>query len=324
MSDQGRLARPVRVRVPATSANLGPGYDCAGLALSLYDEYSIAPPSQSARAADGLVVRVRGEGAHEVPRDESHLVLRSLRGGLRAVGIDCPALELSCVNRIPHARGLGSSSAAIVGGLMLARAVAADGGLELDDPAVLRLATEIEGHPDNVAPALLGGFTLAWTETGRDPRGARALRLIPHPDLEPIAAVPATRLATAQARRLIPDRIAHADAAFNAARAALLVEAMTRRPDLLFTATEDRLHQDLRREGYPQSHALMTRVREHGVPAVISGAGPTVLAFGVRGSRLNGQFVRDLIRGASDEIFGAAVEIVPLAPDLAGATLLPG
>ena len=274
----------VRIRVPATSANLGPGYDCLGLALALYDEIeaSIAP--------DGLVVEVTGEGAGEVPTDGSHLVVRAMLAAFDHLGGRPPGLKVRCLNRIPHARGLGSSSAAIVGGILAARTLARSEILAdldadaLDDAAVLRLAAGIEGHPDNVAPCLLGGFTIAWTE----PDGAHAVRLQPAPDLEPVVFVPAERGLTAQARGLLPERIPHADAAANVARAALLVHALTSDPDLLFAATEDRLHQDYRAPVQERSAALLRHLRAAGVPAVVSGAGPSVLALVKRGTDLTG------------------------------------
>jgi homoserine kinase len=259
------LTGPIRVRVPATSANLGPGFDSLGLALARHDEI------EARIADDGVRVDLDGEGVGDLPGDESHLVARAMRVAFDALGEHPAGLRLRCVNAIPQARGLGSSSAAIVGGLLAARALVAGGPERLDDDAVLSLAVRIEGHPDNVAPCLLGGFTIAW--------GDRAVRLEPSPGFAPVVFVPPTRGLTALARAALPPEVPHADAAFNAGRAALLVHAITSAPELLLDATEDRLHQNYRAAGMPESSELVTKLRAAGVPAVISGAGPAVLAL---------------------------------------------
>lgn len=260
---------PVRVRTPATSANLGPGFDALGLALGLYDDVAaeVTP--------GGVRVTVTGEGAGELPDDERHLIVTAMRAAFDALGGQPSGLALECVNRIPQARGLGSSSAAIVAGVLLARALVADGAERLDDDAVLRLAAEIEGHPDNVAPCLRGGFTIAWTE----PSGARAVSLAVADGVRPTVFVPAERGLTATARAALPATVPHADAALNAGRAALLVHALTVAPALLLPATVDRLHQDYRAGGMPGTAALVSALRATGVAAVVSGAGPTVLAL---------------------------------------------
>jgi len=260
---------PVRVRAPATSANLGPGFDSLGLALALHDHVCARV------TGGGFRVDVTGEGAGDLPTDESHLVVRSMLAAFDALGGRPPGLALECANGIPQARGLGSSSAAIVAGVLLARALVADGGDRLDDAGALRLAAELEGHPDNVAPCLLGGFTIAWT----GPAGARAVSLAPASVVHPTVFVPAERGLTAQARAALPATVPHADAALTAGRAALLVHALTDRPDLLFPATEDRLHQGYRASAAPATAALVAALREAGVAAVVSGAGPSVLAL---------------------------------------------
>ena len=262
-------AAAVRVRVPATSANLGPGYDAMGLSLGLYDDVVV-------RVADsGLHVDIAGEGAETLPRGEDHLLVRSLRTTFDLLGGQPRGLEVVCANRIPHGRGLGSSSAAICAGIMAARAVTTGAEARLDETAMLELATELEGHPDNVAACLLGGFTLAWMDGG----AARAVRMEPARSLVPVVFVPDKPLLTETARGLLPRTVPHVDAAVNAGRAALLVEAITRRPELLLPATEDRLHQEYRAPAMEESAALVARLRADGVPAVISGAGPTVLAL---------------------------------------------
>lgn len=268
------MKQSAAVSVPATSANLGPGYDCLGLALAWRDRYAAEvrwAHSAAAATQPRVTVDVRGEGAEEVGGPDN-LVARALLTGLRRFGGSDPdELHLTCENTIPHGRGLGSSSAAIVGGLGLARELLE---ADVDDAALLELACEIEGHPDNVAPAVLGGVTISWTD--EDGRG-RALRRSPHPDLAAVLAVPEFRLATAAARRLLPEAVPLADAVFNLSRAALLVAALTDSPELLLAATEDRLHQPHRAPAYAASMAMVTESRLAGRAAVISGAGPTVL-----------------------------------------------
>lgn len=263
------VSEPVSVRTPATSANLGPGFDALGLALTLYDDLT-------ARVTDGgFTVTVTGEGAGELPGDETHLVLRAMLATFDEFGGRPPGLAVECVNRIPQARGLGSSSAAIVGGVQLARALVADGLRTMGDEDALRVAARLEGHPDNVAPCLLGGFTIAWTEGA----GARAVRLAPAGAVHPTVFIPAERGYTSSARAALPSSVPHADASFNAGRAALLTHALTSDPDLLLAATEDRLHQGYRAEGMPGTASLVASLRSVGVAAVVSGAGPSVLAL---------------------------------------------
>lgn len=262
--------RPVRVRVPATSANLGPGYDSFGLALARHDEVT-------ATVTDGgLSIELAGEQTEGVPLDESHLVVRSMRACFDLLGGQPPGLRLRCVNRIPHGRGLGSSAAAIVAGVQLARGLVPDGRRLLDDAGALALAGELEGHPDNVAACLLGGLTVAWLQDG----AVRAARLEPV-GVRPVLFIPPHRSATAAARAALPAQVPHPDAAFNVARAALLPLALTGRPELLLAATEDRLHQGYRAAGMPDSARLVDQLRNDGIAAVVSGAGPSVLALAV-------------------------------------------
>nr|MDT0662878.1 homoserine kinase [Micromonospora sp. DSM 115978] len=321
---------PVRVRVPATSANLGPGFDAFGLALTLHDEV------EARVSTGGCRVAVTGQGAGELPTGEEHLVVRSMRAAFDALGGQPAGLDVRCDNRIPQARGMGSSSAAIVAGVLLARALVVDGPDRLTDAAVLRLAAALEGHPDNVAPCLLGGFTIAWTGVGAavagtpreadgspgtagangaggadsgiadgaesvqparggtaDPTGsgpgapgggagpepAHAVRLTVAAGVRPTLFVPDVQGLTSAARAALPAAVPHADAARNAGRAALLVHALTSDPTLLLAATEDRLHQHYRASGMPGTAALLGGLRAAGVAAVVSGAGPSVLAL---------------------------------------------
>jgi homoserine kinase len=261
---------PVRVTVPATSANLGPGYDSLGLALELRDVLE-AEVTES-----GLVVEVEGAGAEAVPLDEAHLVVRSMRAAFELLGEQPPGLSLTCHNVVPHARGLGSSSAAIVGGVVLARALVAGGELLLDDEAAFRLTAELEGHPDNVAPAFHGGFVISGNETGSD---FWAVKASVDPRVGAVVFIPPTGVETKVARGLLPDRVPHAEAAADAARTALLVAALAGQPEQLHRATRDYLHQEYRRPAMPESLALVDALRADGVAAVVSGAGPTVLAF---------------------------------------------
>jgi len=262
-------ARGASVRVSATSANLGPGFDSLGLALDLHDDVQVRLGSSG-----GTRVSVSGEGAGEVPDGEDHLVVRALRYALKAAGADQPdGLDVVCHNTIPHGRGLGSSAAAVVAGILAARCLLADPSA-LDDDAALVAATDLEGHPDNAAAALLGGATIAWTDDV-----PRAVRVEPHPELVALAAVPDGRLATHHARAVLPTDVSHGDAAANVARSALLVEALTRRPDLLLPATQDRLHQRQRAVAMPATVELVDVLRARGLAAVVSGAGPTVLVL---------------------------------------------
>lgn len=266
----------VQVSVPATSANLGPGFDSLGLALDLRDEL------EAELTGSGLVVEVTGEGSGAVPLDEDHLVVRAMRRAFAALGDQPTGLRLRCHNTIPHARGLGSSSAAIVGGLVLARALV-DGADRLDDDAVLDLAVEMEGHPDNVAPALHGGFVIS----GHDDRGeVYAVGAPVDARVSAAVFVPPDPLSTEVARGLLPSTVPHADAAADAGKAALLVAALGQRPDQLWRATRDYLHQDYRRPAMPGSLELVDRLRGEGLAAVVSGAGPTVLALVVDGADL--------------------------------------
>ncbi|GAA2522162.1 homoserine kinase [Pilimelia columellifera] len=263
----------VVVRAPATSANLGPGFDALGLALACYDEVRVRVVER------GVTVVVAGEGADAASGDEGHLVARAMLAAFDALGARPPGLSIRCVNAIPQARGLGSSSAAIISGLLAARALTVGGADRHDDADLLDLAARMEGHPDNVAACLLGGVTIAWRASSPARPRAFAARLTPVAGLAPTVFVPAERGLTAHARAALPATVPHADAAFNAGRSALLSHALVSAPELLFAATEDRLHQRRRAAEMPATAALVTRLRALGVAAVVSGAGPSVLAL---------------------------------------------
>lgn len=264
-------AAPTRVRVPATSANLGPGFDAFGAALGLYDDV-VAQVSDDA----GVRVDVHGEGAETVPRDQRHLVAKAMLRAFDTLGGRPRGLDLVCANRIPHGRGLGSSAAAIVSGLLLARALVVGGEERLPDAALLELASSIEGHPDNVAACLYGGITVAWVDQASS---TRVLRVEADPRIVPVVCVPSTAVATKKARGMLPESVPHGDAASNAARAALLIPALTGRLDLLLEATDDRIHQSYRRAAWPRTADLVAKLRAAGIAATVSGAGPTVLAL---------------------------------------------
>jgi homoserine kinase len=262
----------VRVRVPGSSANLGPGFDSLGLALELYDdvEVSVAP--------DGLAVEVLGEGAGQVPCNDAHLVVRAMRRTWDLVGDAPPGIRMRCRNAIPHSRGLGSSAAAAVAGAVAAMALSGR-DMELERETLLQVTAGMEGHADNAAASLFGGFVVAWETGGNFSKRFHAVRLDAHPGIQPVALVAGTESLTSTTRGLLPDRVPLVDAAFTGSRTALAVLAFTQRPDLLLPATADRLHQEYRRPAYPESAELMDALRERGVPAAISGAGPTVLAL---------------------------------------------
>lgn len=276
----------VTVRVPASTANLGPGFDSLGMALGIYDEIEV-------RTTDsGLTIRVEGEGADDVPWGPSHLVVRAIERGLESAGVWADGLDVVCRNVIPHSRGLGSSASAAVGGLAAGCALAAklDPALATSADRMVQLAAEFEGHPDNAAASVLGGIVVSWTESDRPADEApateyhgrvyRAVRLDAHPTLRPVVLIPEVRSSTAHTRGLLPDVVPHGDAAFNVSRAALAVVALTQRPDLLLPATADRLHQAQRAPALPLTTAWIARLRTAGIAATVSGAGPTILALG--------------------------------------------
>ena len=263
------IGRKVSVKVPATSANLGPGFDTLGMALSYYDELVV-----EVVAGSGAVVEVHGEGSGEVATDESNLVVKSLAYTFEKFGQKVPGLKLTAHNIIPHGRGMGSSGAAVVSGIVAAKGLL-EGIVKISDQELLTIATELEGHPDNVAPALFGGLTIAW----EDETGPHHKKLFVHRGVSPLELVPNHKMSTALARSLQPESVPHEDAVFNVSRSALLVAALTQSPELLLAATEDRLHQDYRAEAMPEARKVIELMRENGHAAVVSGAGPSVLVL---------------------------------------------
>jgi len=263
---------PFTVSVPATSANLGPGFDSLGLALGLRDEVTAEITDSG-----GVVVQMQGQGADELPRDETHLIAATLLRALRDAGVDVSGLQVSTVNRIPHGRGLGSSAAAVVAAVTLARCLSGGDDSPISLDRQFDLAVAIEGHPDNVAPAILGGLTIAWPDvaTGKP----RAVPLKVHPSVRAIVCVPNEQMSTQAARGLLPAQVSHSDASATAARSALLVHALTSDPSLLLDATADLLHQPYRLDSMPHSRDLIATLRGRGVAATLSGSGPTVLVL---------------------------------------------
>jgi homoserine kinase len=267
----GLLASAV---VAASTANLGPGFDSIGLALSLYDEILVETTES------GLTVQVEGEGAGRLRLDADHLVVRAVKTGLRAAGVSAPGLVVRCRNAIPHSRGLGSSAAAVVGGLAAVNGLLAQAdSTPMSESELVQLSSEFEGHPDNAAAAVLGGAVVSWIDSSSDPPGYAAVPLRLHPDIHLFPAIPEERSSTAETRFLLPAQVSHADARFNVSRAALLVVALTERPDLLMAATEDVLHQPQRAPAMPASAEYLRLLRRCDIAAVLSGAGPAVIAL---------------------------------------------
>ncbi len=257
----------VTVRVPATTANLGPAFDCMGMALDLWNVVEVCP-------SEATSVVVEGVGASQLPSGEDNLVYRAMAFLYQRVGLPVPAVSLRCLNHIPLQRGLGSSAAAIVGGLVAANLLA---GQPCSQEELLALATEMEGHPDNVAPALLGGCQIV----ARDgPRLVTAPVPLP-PDLGVVLFIPEKMVATKEARAILPDTVSREDAVYNMSRVALLVNALASgRLEDLRVATQDRLHQPARQALFPAMRTIFREALQAGALGVfLSGSGPTVLAL---------------------------------------------
>jgi homoserine kinase len=256
----------VHVRVPATSANLGPGFDALGLALALHNEIL-------AEEDDGVTVKIAGEGADRLARDGTNVVARGIRLAYEAAGRAFKGCSLECVNRIPTSRGLGSSAAAWVGGLVAGNALL---GAPLSRDEILGLAARAEGHPDNVAAAIFGGLTVSC-ETAA---GVTTVTLPVTTSLAWVVLVPEVTSATAEARALLPPSVPREDAVFNVQRVALLLAGLQAAlPAALAVALEDRLHQPYRLKLFPWMPDVATAAREAGaLGCVLSGAGPSLLA----------------------------------------------
>ena len=277
-------ATMAQVSVPATSANLGPGFDTFGIALELRDRYAAIVLD-----TPDFDVDVTGEGADEVKKDKNNLVIKAMMRGFEYMGQKPKGIELRQLNAIPHSRGLGSSAAAIVGGLALARNLVLSGETLLPDEVVIAIGSEMEGHPDNIAAAVLGRATIAWSDSNGF---GRAVSIPVHPNIKCVAFVPENHLSTNKARKLLPETISHSDAVQNSANSALLTHALEHRPDLLIEATKDYLHQSYRREAMPKSLDLVEKLRGAGVPAMISGAGPSVLVLHTMSDSEEAEFIK--------------------------------
>ena len=308
MSKPTFKAKPMQVQVPASSANLGPGFDAFGLALGMNDRYV-------AQVLDDAIldIDVTGEGADEVPRTDKNLLVKAMYKGFDYLGGRPKGLAIRALNVNPHGRGLGSSASAIIGGLVLARALVLNGEDHMSDIQLLSLATDMEGHPDNVSAALFGGATISWFEMEKHKSSAHCVHLNVDPRIQAMAYIPAKALATSKARKMLPDAIPFADAVRNTTNAALMSHALTTRPDLLLVATEDFLHQSYRADAMPDSYALVQKLRAAGIAAFISGAGPTVLALHTADQRE----VEELKLAG-----GKAFDATPLEIAARGATLL--
>lgn len=271
---QVRPGTSVEVRVPASSANLGPGFDSIGMALGVWDTCRV-----TALAEPGLRIEVSGEGGGAVPRDETHLVVRSMQRAWAELGVaPPPGLVVECHNTVPHGRGMGSSATAIVSGIVAAQSLSSEG--EVDLGFANNLAARLEGHPDNASASVFGGATVSFSD---DPaEGTTTLRLRVHPDVVPVVFAPEVQLSTAKARSVLPTHVRLGDAAANTGRAAVLVHSLEHAPEHLVAATRDWLHQEPRRASYAASMALVDALRAAGHAAAISGAGPSVLALALR------------------------------------------
>ncbi len=301
-------AQPMQVQVPATSANLGPGFDCLGLALTMNDRYMAQVMDEA-----GVDIDVTGEGADAVPTTDKNLVIKAMYKGFDFLGGRPRGIALRQLNVIPHGRGLGSSAAAIVGGLALARALVLGGNERMSNEDMLNIANEMEGHPDNVAAAIYGSANIAWQESQRGHVIAQSLNIEVDPRIGVLAFVPSTELSTSKARKMLPESIPHQDAVRNSINTAVLAQALQNRPDLLLAATEDYLHQSYRQDAMPQSFALMTKLRKAGVAAFISGAGPTVLVLHTGGE----SEAAELQRAAGEKF-----QMIPLGVSRAGVAVV--
>lgn len=273
MSIDIEVGTKVTVQVPASSANLGPGYDTLGIALSLYDTVEVEV------TRSGLEVEIFGEGADELPRDGSHLVVKAIRSALKAADVEVSGLRVVCTNNIPQSRGLGSSASAAVTGVAAGNGLA---GFPLSEQQVVQLSSAFEGHPDNAAASVLGNAVVSWTTVPVDGRSLpeyRAATLDVHPSIKATALVPDFHASTQAVRRVLPSHVTHADAAFNVSRTAVNVAALTTYPDLLWEGTRDRLHQPYRADVLPVTAEWVNRLRNRGYAAYLSGAGPTVMVL---------------------------------------------
>ena len=264
----------IKIRVPATTANLGPGFDSLGMALDLWNEVRV-------ETAEVAIVTLEGQGATELRADSTNLVYRAMEHLFQHAGVATPALKVHCRNEVPLKRGLGSSAAAIVGGVVAANLLLArlpgSAGHSLSQDELLKLAVDLEGHPDNVAPALLGGLRLVVREGN-----SLLAPEVPVPeDVHAVLYVPDLAIATEDARAVLPANYSREDAVYNMGRIALLVNALaTGRLADLQVATLDRLHQPYRRKLFPAMKVIFAAAMAAGALGVfLSGSGSSILAL---------------------------------------------
>ena len=262
-----------RVTVPGSTANLGPGFDTLGLAVGIYDTVEVEV------TASGLEVEIFGEGANELPRDSSHLVVKAINSALHAADAHAPGLKVTCTNNIPQSRGLGSSASAAVAGVIAGNTLA---GSPLSTDDVIQLSSAFEGHPDNAAASVVGGAVVSWTDIPVDGVSQPVYRAVPltvHPDIKATALVPNFHASTNAVRKVLPSHVTHTDARFNVSRTAVMTVAIQTHPEFLWEGTRDRLHQPYRADVLPVTAEWVNRLRNRGYAAFLSGAGPTAMVL---------------------------------------------
>ncbi|MBD0854732.1 homoserine kinase [Corynebacterium striatum] len=273
MSIELEVGTKAIVTVPASSANLGPGFDTLGIALSLYDTVEVEVTNS------GLEVEIFGEGAEDLPRDGSHLVVKAIRSALNVADVSAPGLRVVCNNNIPQSRGLGSSASAAVAGVAAGNGLA---GFPLTEQQVVQLSSAFEGHPDNAAASVLGNAVVSWTTVPVDGHSLpeyKAVTVVVHKDIKATALVPNFHASTQAVRRVLPSHVTHGDATFNVSRTAVQVVALQNYPELLWEGTRDRLHQPYRADVLPVTSEWVNRLRNRGFAAYLSGAGPTAMVL---------------------------------------------
>ncbi|KGF23134.1 homoserine kinase [Corynebacterium tuscaniense] len=262
-----------RVTVPGSTANLGPGFDTLGLAVGIYDTVEVEVTDS------GLEVEIFGEGANELPRDSSHLVVKAINSALHAADAHAPGLKVTCTNNIPQSRGLGSSASAAVAGVIAGNTLA---GSPLSTDDVIQLSSAFEGHPDNAAASVVGGAVVSWTDIPVDGVSQPVYRAVPltvHPDIKATALVPDFHASTNAVRKVLPSHVTHTDARFNVSRTAVMTVAIQTHPEFLWEGTRDRLHQPYRADVLPVTAEWVNRLRNRGYAAFLSGAGPTAMVL---------------------------------------------
>jgi homoserine kinase len=295
----------VRVKVPATSANLGPGFDALGMALDLYNYVELE------LIADQLVIEVEGEGAEDIPVDQKNIVYQAAQRVFSQVGFITEGIYIKLINNIPVARGLGSSAAAIVGGILAANHVS---GSVLTPNELLAIATEFEGHPDNVAPAIFGGIVISAEVDGE----ILWQKIQPQEELKLVIAIPEFTLSTKLSRQVLPEKVPFKDAVFNVSRVGMVIMALSRGDyELLAKVMDDKLHQPYRNQLVPGMIEVFKEVKAFGYPIALSGAGPTLISFCDRQAEAIGQIMADTFQG-----FGVNCSIKVLSPNNRGVEIV--